>query len=534
MSITSLTFILFITALILVYYLLPKRFQWVVLLVFSGCFYLTFGAKNALYVLFTASSIYGATRWMQQVTDSQKAFLKENKATLTKEEKAELKAKNKARRKRVMLITLLVNLAFLCTFKYLHFAISTLDSILTALGTQGIEDKTHLIAPLGISFYTFQAVGYLVDVYWENIRAEKNYFKVLLFVSFFPQITQGPISEYEQLSKELFIEHEFTYKNYSWGAQRMLWGFFKKMVVANTLGTCVNKVFANYLSYSGITTFLGALAYSAQIYADFSGYMDIMCGFCEILGIHLTENFERPYFSKSIAEYWRRWHISLGAWFKRYIYFPIGMSTWNRKLAKSTREKFGKHFSDTLPASIALVVVWLATGLWHGASWAYVAWGLVNGLFIILSLWLDPIYASMRQLCRVNESSWCWRAFQTIRTFILVTFIKVLPEVGTLSDGWGLWKHIFTDHTIPHSLRSLLPFVGWSATITTILFFLAVLGVLVMFVVSLLQRRKPVREYLDEMPLVVRVLLFSCIFMIIATFGVQASWDDGGFLYAQF
>ena len=323
MSITSFSFFFFVCAVLLLYFLVPRRFQWVVLLIASCAFYLSYGAQYILYVLFTSVTVYSATVYMQGITDRQRAWLKGEGKTLEKEEKNRVKAENKKRKKRAMLLVLLANLFVLCVFKYAHFAIEQLNAVLRLLGVQPIADRLRLIAPLGISFYTFQMVGYLVDVYWENVKAERNFFKTLLFCSFFPQITQGPISEFGNLAEQLFAEHAFTYKNYSWGMQRMCWGFFKKMVIADALAPLVSDVFAHYGSYTGITTLIGAFLYSIQIYTDFSGYMDIMCGLCEVMGIRLTENFERPYFSKSVAEYWRRWHISLGVWFKRFIYYPI-------------------------------------------------------------------------------------------------------------------------------------------------------------------------------------------------------------------
>lgn len=534
MSITSLEFILFMVVVLCAYYIVPGKLQWVVLLCASIFFYLSCGIKTGIYVLTTSVTVYGATYWMQSISDKQKIFLRQNKEILSKEEKSRIKKANKHKRRWIMLAVLLVNLGFLCTFKYLHFAIDQINSVASLIGAGTINNSFSLIVPLGISFYTFQAVGYLVDVYWENIEAEKNYFKVLLFVSFFPQMTQGPISQYENLSKELFTPHKPSYENYSRGFQRLIWGFFKKMVVADFLSVYVADAFANYGNYSGVTTLIGAFMYSIQIYADFSGYMDIMCGMCQIMGIKLPENFDRPYFSQSIAEYWRRWHISLGAWFKRYIYFAIGMSTWNRSLAKKCREKFGKHFSDTLPASVALVVVWLATGIWHGASWAYIAWGLVNGLFIIFSMWMEPVYQSVNNKLGIRQESQIWKVFRIARTFVLVTFIKVLPEVGTLSDGIGFLKNIFVSKVPVHSLAQLLPFINLGDFETLMQLAVAAVGVALMFVFSVIQGKRPVRDCFNKIPMPVRVLILVCAVLIISIFGVRANWGTGGFMYANF
>lgn len=530
MDLLSVRFIIFCISIVLVYYILPKRFQWMVLLAASMVFYLTTGVKNVLYVLVTAASTYAATRGMQSITDKQKLWLRENKKTAGKEEKSAYKAKCKSRRKLILVLTLLLNFGIMCTFKYIHFAVAQVNAVLNAFGGSPIKDTWQFIIPLGISFYTFQTMGYLVDVYWNKVTAEKNFFKVLLFVSFFPQMTQGPISNYSTLTSELFQEHTFSYHKYSWGIQRMFWGFYKKLVVANILSVYVEDVFANYSQYTGLTALLGAFMYSVQIYADFSGYMDIVCGFCEILGIHLTENFERPYFSKSIAEYWRRWHSSLGAWFKTYIYYPVAVAKWNQNIGKKAKKHFGKMVGQTIPASIALVVVWLTTGLWHGASWAYIAWGGVNGLFIIFSLWMEPVYDGWKKKLNVQENTWGWRAFQTIRTFILVTFIKVLPEVGTLSDGWGLWVRIFTEHTIPTTFRGLLPFVDSGLNLLAV-----ISGTGLIFITSLISRRQPVRQWLEEHTCYfVRICIYAVMLVVITYFGYAFVGKTGGFLYEQF
>lgn len=528
MSILSVPFLLLLTGLILLYFALPKRFQWWVLLAFSLAFYALGGLLSLPFLLLTALSVWGAALYIQRNAEAQKAYLKAHKE-LSKEEKNAYKTARKGKRRLVMLACLLLNIGILCAFKYVHFLLAQVNAVAGLFGGE-VNDTILWIVPLGVSFYTFQTVGYLCDVYWGKVEAEKNPAKVLLFTSFFPQITQGPISAWRDLSGELFTEHSLDYHNFSYGAQRLIWGFFKKMVVANVLAPYVQNVFANYPSYSALTTFLGALCYSAQIYADFSGYMDIMCGFCQILGIKLTENFDRPYFSKSIAEYWRRWHMSLGAWFKNYVYYPMAMAKWNQRLGKWAKQRLGRAFGDYLPATVALVATWLATGLWHGASWGYIAWGGLNGLFIIVSMWMEGPYAKWKKALHIREESRLWSLFQICRTFLLVTFIKVLPEVGSLREGLGLWKRIFTAHSIPHSLSELLPFVDTYRNLAAALF-----GVLLMFVVSLLQGKGSVRERMEKkLPYLLRVLVFVFLFFLILYFGVPASGGLGDFMYAEF
>lgn len=529
MSIVSVRFVLFAIGLIILYYLLPKRFQWWLLLAFSLGFYCLGGWQTLPFLLLTALTVWWTAMMIQRSADREKAYLKAHKAEMTKEERAARKAKGKSRRKLALVLCLVLNVGILCAFKYIHFLLSQVNGIAGWFGG-GIKDTLRWVVPLGISFYTFQIIGYLCDVYWGNADAEDNFFKLLLFTSFFPQITQGPISTWKDLSGELFTPHRLDDRNFSLGAQRMIWGYFKKMVVANIFSAYVQSTFASYSTYTGLAAFAGALCYTVQIYADFSGYMDIMCGLCQILGIRLTENFERPYFSKSIAEYWRRWHISLGAWFKNYLYYPLAVSKWNQKLGRQAKQKISKTFGSYLPATVALVVVWLATGLWHGASWAYIAWGGVNGLFIIFSMWMEKPFAKWKQAMHIKESAFLWRAFQVLRTFLLVTFIKVLPEVGTLRQGFGLWKRILFTPKLPRSFSELLPFVGERRS-----FLAAMAGVVLMFAVSLLQRRGSVRLQMEKkLPFLLRIVCFVILFFAIVYFGVPASGGLGGFLYAQF
>ena len=529
MSILSVSFLLFLLGLCVVYFLTPKRFQWWVLLAFSLGFYALGGLLKLPWMLLTAFSTWAAARYIQKHADAEKAFLAAHKKELSREERSVHKAKGKKTRRRALTLCIVLNVGVLCAFKYVHFLLAQADAVARLFGGQ-VQDTIRWIVPLGISFYTFQTVGYLSDVYWGKVRAEQNPMKLLLFTSFFPQITQGPISAWKDLSAELFAPHSLDYDGFALGAQRLIWGFFKKMVVANILAGYVSDVFEHYGSYTGLAVFLGALCYAAQIYADFSGYMDIMCGLCQILGIRLTENFDRPYFSKSIAEYWRRWHMSLGTWFKNYVYYPIAMAKWNQKLGKTAKKRLGKAFGNYLPATVALVATWLATGLWHGASWSYIAWGGVNGLFIIFSMWMEGPYAKWKQGLHIREDAWLWRAFQVSRTFLLVTFIKVLPEVGTLRDGLGLWKRIFTEHSLPRSFGELLPFVGERRPLGAVLF-----GIGLMLLVSLLQRKGSVRAQLRRrVPYLIRIGIFVFLFFLIVYFGVPASGGLGGFLYAEF
>lgn len=527
MSLISETFIAFMLLLIGAYFVIPKRFQWVCLLFFSIVFYAATSWKNCLFIFITAFSAYLCTLEMHKIQKQTKAYIKENKKTLTKEERSLYKKKQNNLCKTIMVVTLLLNIGFLCLFKYSDFV---LEQIHAVLPDSRLPMGLNLIAPLGISFYTFQTIGYVVDVYWEKVEPQKNFAKMLLFVSFFPQVTQGPISEYSQLAPQLFGEHSFSYKNFSYGIQRMMWGFFKKMVIADRAAPYVQTAFAEYANMNGNDVLLAAFLYSLQIYADFSGYMDIVCGLCEILGIQLTENFERPYFSKSVAEYWRRWHSSLGSWFKKYIYYPVAISKFAMRCSSNGSKVFGKKVGNTIGASIALIVVWFTTGFWHGASWAYIAWGGLNGIAIIFTLWMEPVYEKLKKACKINETSFEWRAFATIRTFIIITFIKVFPEIGSFHDGVSFWIHCFQNWNI----KSLYaPAIFYPVVLLEDARILE-RGMILMFIVSLLQRKMGVRDRISKWPKSIKYIIFIALFFAIVIWGVPTQNAGGGFLYEQF
>lgn len=537
MSITSLSFILFTFGLLIVYYLLPMSKRWIALLVASIAFYLIGGPASIIYISVTAISVYLATNAMKRLSDERKAFLKANKTVLSKEEKNNYKNANKKKRKTILVCTLVLNFGFLIVFKYSHFLITQVNTLLSVLHCGQIYNSFSWIIPLGISYYTLQATGYAVDVYWEKVVPERNPLKVMLFVSFFPQITQGPISEYEVIHNELFAEHQFTYENFSRGFQRMLWGYFKKMVIADVLSPYVTTILGGYKTYSGITCLIGAVLYMLQMYADFSGYMDIMCGYCEMLGIHLTENFDRPFFSKSVSEFWRRWHITLGAWLRKYIYYTVAVSKWNQRITNKIQKISGDKswVSSYVPITIALVCVWSFIGLWHDASWVYLKWGLWNAVFIISSVWMQTKYDKWREKMHISSQNRLFRTFQVARTFTIITVLEVVAAVEVLhGSGAEYFYRVLTDHSVPNTLNQLLPTNGSDSNTTRISLMLAIFGLVLMLVFSLIQRKRRIRDCFNNVPVLVRIPVMVVVVLIIALFGVQASWGVGAFMYANF
>ena len=522
MSLTSTYFIIFMLILIPVYYLVPKKVQWCVLLAASLIFYCFGGWTNLFYVIFTSLTAFASTVIMDKLSDEQKAYLKDNKESLTKEQKKSYKEAVKKKRKAYMLAAVILNIGLLCFFKFL----TPVNSILEAKSFNTL----NVIIPLGISYYTLQTVGYIVDVYWNNVKAEKNYFKVLLFVSFFPQVTQGPISDFKQLSAELFTEHELTYKNYSWGFQRLIWGFFKKLVIANIMLPYVKDLFENYNTYSGLTLFIGIFVVMVQLYADFSGYMDIVCGACEMLGIKLAENFNRPFFSKSLSEFWRRWHITLGAWFKKYVFFTVATSRFANSLSVKVKNKFGADAGEKAVSTVALLAIWFSIGVWHSVNLPFILWGLLNGIIMIISVWLEPVYTSVKNKLHINDKSKVWKLFQMARTFTLVSALEVFSDAGTFKDGTGYILQIFkSTMNVPKSFDQLLPYVN-NNLILAYLF----IGLLFILIISIFEQKKSFRIYFNRIPTIVRILILTIIFFLITIIGIPIIINGGGFLYEQF
>ena len=256
-----------------------------------------------------------------------------------------------------------------------------------------------------MSFYTFYAIGYLVDVYRGKYPAERNFGKYLTFLTFFLHIVQGPFSRYDELGKSLFQKHSFTYMRLCTGCSRILWGITKKTVIADKIDIVITTIFSYYDEYSGIYIFFALACYSIRLYADFSGYMDIVCGFSYILDIELKENFRQPYFAKSVDEFWRRWHITLGAWFKDYVFYPISMGKISQKIGKWSRNTWGFAIGKLIPGYLALIGVWTLTGLWHGANWGYLIWGYLNMIAILFSMQFSGYSRRIQQKMHLNARS---------------------------------------------------------------------------------------------------------------------------------
>jgi len=529
MLFTSYNFILFLMILFTVYYIIPKRFQWMLLLAASFVFYSCSGWDNVIYISVTILSTYAFGIIIGNLHSERDSYLKDNRDSMSREEKKLYKEKIKARQKKFLVLCLLLNLGILAVLKYTNFTISNVNSILGRFNAGEIS-FVNLALPMGISFYTFQAVGYIVDVYRGKYMPEKNPAKFALFVSFFPQLIQGPISRFDDLAKSLYQEHSFDYKNFSFGMQRILWGYFKKLVIADRIVAAVNTITKNPESYQGIYVFIGMLFYAVQLYSDFTGGIDITIGIAQVLGIKVAENFQRPFFSKSIVEYWRRWHITMGTWFRDYVFYPISISTPMLNISKSSRKLLGEKIGKRVPVYLSTITVWFATGIWHGASWNFVVWGLLNCFVIIVSQECEPLYAWFHR--KVNtENSFLYKSFQVIRTFLLMCSLRILDCYRDVGISFRMFGSMFTKWNVNKLFKGALLNIGLDKSD----YYVLIPGVLLLIAYSLIQRNGSVREKMAARPGIIRYAVYILLLISIITFGAYGiGYDSNQFIYNQF
>lgn len=438
-------FLLLVGALLIIYYLLPKRFRYLVLLAGSVVFYALAGRAYLPFLGITVLTVYGAALLLGRSLERQKAYVSEHKKELTREAVAAYKKKESGKRTALFLVCLLLNLGLLAALKYTAFVLEAVRA----------PWEVHWVLPLGISFYTFQSIGYLIDVKRGKYPPERNFLRYALFASFFPQMIQGPISRYDMLSKTLYEGADFDINRLGRGLVRILWGAAKKLIVADrllTMGAVAGDV-------PGSLVLLQMILYALRLYADFTGGIDMALGVGELFGVAMPENFDRPYLSKSIEEYWTRWHMTMGGWFRDYVFYPLNVSKTFLKWTKGLRTKFGDSFLSRLPLYTATLVTWLATGVWHGAGWNYALWGLTNGIVIIVSLTLKPLYDRFHRRFPGLKERKAYGAFEVLRTFFLMCLIRLWDIYPSPWLVWSAFSSLFVNFRAD-VLAQVLPKLG--------------------------------------------------------------------------
>ena len=508
------------------YYVCPLRLRWVLLLLLSYGFYCACGLSALPFIVLTTLTTWAGALMIARIGERGKAYLRAHRDELTAEAKKAHKAKTRSRQRVWFFAVLLLNFGVLAVLKYLNPVMAWGASL---LGRDA--PSLGLVLPLGISFYTFQSMGYLIDVYNGKYSPRKNPAKFALFVSFFPQLIQGPIARFDQLESQLVTPHRFDLKNIERGLLLMLWGWFKKKVIADRALTLVNAVFGNQSAYGGAVIVVGVLFYSLQQYADFSGGIDLVTGIAQLFGVQLAPNFKRPYFSVSLGDFWRRWHISLGAWMRDYVFYPFALTKPISRMSKALKKKVGAPIARALPAALGNILVFLLVGVWHGAQMNYVLWGLYNGVILAFTALLEPLYKKMNDRLPRLTSSKAFHVFRVLRTFLIVNIGWYFDRCERASDAFAmLHKTLFAFNA--QQLSGGMPkALGLAARDYHIL----LLAALLLFVVSFMQERGvKIRDFVLSRPLALRwAMLYAFILFVLATFG-GPNVASSGFMYAVF
>lgn len=492
MAITSFYFLCFLGICLLLYYMIPLKWQWKFLLLVSLMYYLIVNSPWLIcYPVFTILSTYAGTLGIERM----------------KEQKG---------RKIVLSSVVLCNITLLALLKYFNVG-------------------SYVGVPLGISFYTFSMMGYLFDVYYGIGKTERNILKVSLFGMLFTNMISGPIMRYDRVKKSLFDGHAFSYENVSRGCQRILWGFFQKLVISERIAVPVNAVFSDYSAYSGVTVLFAILGYTVQLYTDFAGCMDIVIGVAQCFGVVLPENFKTPFFAVSIQEFWRRWHITLGEWLKNYLFYPILRSGFFMELPGRLKKRFGKKAAKKITTYCAMFILWFTVGLWHGGAWHYIIGvGLLQWFYIVTGELLTPVWDFLKQLFHMKKESFVLIWFQRGRTFLFMSISFCLFRTASIPDAFCMMKQLFVANSfekITHEIMSL--------GLDYIEMIILVVSVILFFIVSLckehLQESETLRSRIAGKKLLVRwILWIALLFYVILLGQYGPGYNASEFIYQGF
>ncbi|MBQ1245309.1 MAG: MBOAT family protein [Clostridia bacterium] len=531
MSMTSLPFLAFAAVTVLLYYLLPRRVQWVVLLLASAVFYAAAGGWYLPFILVTIASTYALGRVIAAHAARDEAYMAAHKTDLPKEARKAYKAAGRRKRFGLLVLGLVFNFGILGVLKYTGFTLSLVNDLLGLFNAPLVRIPS-LILPLGISFYTFRSTAYLIDVYRGKCTPERNLAKYALFVAFFPAVIQGPICRFSDLSHQFFTPHAPRWDDMAPGFLRLLWGFFKKLVVADTLMVAVKAIVGRPEAFGGMYVLLLIVLYSAVIYGDFTGGIDITLGLSRMLGLRLSENFDHPFSSRSTAEYWNRWHITMGSYFTDYVFYPLSICRPMQALTKWCRGHLGRVVGMRVPVYLATLFTWFLTGLWHGASWNFIVWGLANGVVILISRELEPLYARFRARAPRVSASRSWATVACVRTFFLMGAIRILDcyrdvpvtfrALGTMFMDLGSWGDIGRG-VVLERLGLTLPAVLVVLAATVLIFFVSRAG-----------KETPVADRVATRPVLYAAACggLTLVTLLVGCWGI--GFDAGAFIYGIF
>lgn len=493
MLFNSLEFLIFFPLVVAIYFVIPKKTRYIWLLITSYYFYMGWNAKYALLIATSTVITYLSGIFID-------------------------KYKEPWIRKLTVAVSFVSNLSILVFFKYFDFILDNINAVLGAIGVELVSNPFNWLLPVGISFYTFQALSYTVDVYRGDIKAEKNILRYALFVSFFPQLVAGPIERSKNLLNQLRNVDKINVWNYQRianGVVQMTWGMFQKMVIADRVAIFVNGVYDNLHAVGTVETIAAALAFSVQIYCDFAAYSTVAIGAARVMGFELMENFNTPYFADSIADFWRRWHISLSTWFRDYLYIPLG---GNRK--------------GVVRKYINLVIVFLVSGLWHGASWNFIIWGSLNGIYQVVGGVTKPYREKLKDLMNVRRDVFSYKFGQILFTFGLTTLTWVFFRAKTIEEAFYFFKKMTYWNPWAIFNESIFQF-GLDRVEMNVL----LIGIVVMVLIDLIRyvKKQQFSDFMMEQNIWFRWIIVIGMVLACLIYGVYGiNFDSSQFIYFQF
>ena len=532
MSILSLSFVIFVLAALIIYFLTPGKFQWLSLLVISYVFYYFAGIQAVIFILVTTTTTFFAGKKIGKINDEfdkAVAAYKGPNPKMSREEKKTLKAEEDKRKKVIMIGTLILNFGILVVLKYTNPLVDLLNGLCSLVGIRYTAPHFSLLVPLGISYYTFQAMGYTIDLYRRKYKPETHFGHFMLFLAFFPQLIQGPVSRHNELAEQLVQPHRFDFTRVKNGLVLVLWGLFKKLIISDRLAIMTGTIIANPEQYGGYYLVVMTVLSTFQLYTDFSGGIDMMRGVAEAFGIILPENFTRPFFSINLAEYWRRWHITMNTWWRDYIFYPLTLSKPFHNIGKKAKKLLGDNFSKKLPILLSVIIIRIINAIWHGATAFNVCGGLYHGILLALSFYFEPHLIKLTKRLRIRTDCFSWRLFQYFRTFIIVAAPKVFQTMRSFSDLGNCLHNVFRVNNPWILFDGSLYQLGVSRDSLMIIS----LAMLTVLVVSAIQEKGlSVREELDKQNKAFRWLVYLLLIFSICLFGTYGSgYDASSFVY---
>ena len=487
MIFNSLNFLVYFFVVTILYFILPVIPRRYMLLAASCFFYMAFIPKYIFILALTITIDYFAGRFLEKLHKNRKIFLS---------------------------LSILSNIGLLFIFKYFNFFNENIVHIANFFNWNYPIQSLKIILPIGLSFHTFQSLSYIIEVYRGNQKAEKNFGIFALYVMFYPQLVAGPIERPQNMLHQFHIDHKFDLYRIADGLKLMLWGMFKKVVIADRLALFVNQVYNNPTEHTGLSILIATFFFSIQIYCDFSGYSEIALGSAKVMGFNLMINFDKPYLSRSISEFWKRWHISLSTWFKDYVYIPLG----------------GNRVS-TLKVYRNLFITFLLSGLWHGANWTFILWGSINGVYLIASRVTEKMRKRFISFLRINEKGLLHNVLQVIITFSLTSFAWIFFRANSLSDALVIIRRIFTGWTAGRYMSVINTVLAKIPSLSKVSFMLAFLFVFFLVIIEIIQTKIVIRNIIDK-----KLSYLSWFIYILGIFTVivLGQFTQAQFIYFQF